>query len=58
MSLDLEQSYKDLKDTSSACRTYTDLKNQYTQATKSFGDSLEQASQSVNTGLKIGRAHV
>ena len=51
MALDLEQSYKDLKDTSSACRTYTDLKNQYTQATKSFGDSLEQASQSVNTGL-------
>ena len=51
MALDLEQSYKDLKDKSKAVNSYNDLKKQFADATKSFGDSLEQATQDVNSTL-------
>ena len=51
MALDLEQSYTDLKDTSNACRSYSDLKNQYAEATKSVSDNFDQAVSSVASGL-------
>lgn len=51
MSLDLEDSYKNLKSITNAATTYTDLKNQYKDATTSYGENFEQSKDQVSDKL-------